>query len=426
MIKKTFEWGLKLYSIILLFYLLLNGLNSSCWLLSSVFILTSNYFQLLKSKDNFFLFLILLFITYCNYSVIYANYINPLTDSYYIKTLAREYVDGSVNVLAIFTAVTLWFVKWDKVFTDNDFDFGLKVGNPRLILTILTFILIYILIFCFERPSAPGGRGTPSSLYEYALCFFVVYFYLCKNYRFYRYVGVGLILLFSLQNFVYGGRILGIQYLLVVYLILYKNKISRKLFYILLSSMFVLMSLIGVVRGNILAGNFDLSNILTDLYKSGFALDTSYSAFFTSETYLYVSELIPFDERLSHFYFFIRSIFVGFGDHYDEFPSYITDSYVANGGGSYIPHFFYFYLGIIGVIIGGFLVSVYFNILRKPSFYKSPYLKCIIIFVTSTVFRWYLYSPLELLRGVLLLSLLLFICMFFVEKNKNIRYENSN
>lgn len=409
---RIYEFIIKALSILLLLYLTFSGFATPCYALSGSFILSCNLYQIISARKNFFLFLIMLFVTYCNYSVIYANYIYPV-DSYYINTLAGNVVHKSLNILAIFTAITLWLVKWSKVYTDKGFSLYPNCRVKTFLLYGLLFALVIIMIFGFSRPTEVGERGSPSSLYEYALCFFVVYFYFAGTRRRFVIAGEILIVLYSLQNFVFGGRILGIQFLLLLYLTEFKERIPKRIFYSLMAGMFILMSMIGVARASILSGQFDIYSMLDNMLHSGFALDTAYSAFFTSETYIYTSDIIPLSDRLYQFMFFIKSIFIGFGNDIDKFPSYITTQYVPNGGGSFIPHFFFYYLEYVGIILGGVLFSIYMNIIRKPLVYKNIYVRIIIIFVVSTVFRWYLYSPLELLRGVLLLSLLMYVCQIF-------------
>ena len=77
---------------------------------------------------------------------------------------------------------------------------------------------------------------------------------------------------------------------------LFMHRISMSKVVIGMGVMFVLMSIIGVVRGELLSGNVDISSILSSLAKGGFALDTAYSAYYTSESFVYI--LDKFFERL--------------------------------------------------------------------------------------------------------------------------------
>lgn len=177
--------------------------------------------------------------------------------------------------------------------------------------------------------------------------------------------------------------------------------------------MFVLMSLIGAVRGSILLGDYEIMSILENLQKSGFALDTAYASFHTSSSFVVTCPKIPFETRISQFSQFLISIFLGGRGMTDYEPAYAVLKYVPNNGGTFVSHYFYYYIGIAGTILGGALVSIYINLIRKASNNHRLYTKCVIIYVVSSTFRWYLYTPLGLLRGVLLLSILYYCCYIF-------------
>lgn len=355
------------------------------------------------------LFLVMIVIGYSNYSAIWANIISPI-DTYYVTTLSGGGINYSLNILALFNIILFFAVKWDRVIKDGRFFLRYQGKTPHFLLIGLMLVLAYIFVFCFERPSTTGERGTPSALYEYSICFFAVFLYYC-NTRTYEIAGTIIVLLFSLQNFIFGGRILGIQFLLVLYLIKYIKSIPKRVLYIGLALMFVMMSLIGTARGAIMQGDLDIVSIMDRIFKSGFALDTSYAAFHTSSSIVAYGDKIPFGTRLSHFFQFIISIFLGGRGVTDYEPAYAMLNYERNDGGTFVSHYFYYYLGIIGTIIGGFLVSAYLNLIRKAALYHNSYIKCVIIYVVSSAFRWYLYTPLGLLRGVLLLSILYYCCL---------------
>jgi len=70
-----------------------------------------------------------------------------------------------------------------------------------------------------------------------------------------------------------------------------------------------------------------------------------------------------------------------------------------------MPFYFYFYLGSFGVLVAASLVAFYLNIIIGLDDLSSGFKKCLVIWVSSTVFRWYLYTPIGLLRGVIFLTI---------------------
>jgi hypothetical protein len=65
-------------------------------------------------------------------------------------------------------------------------------------------------------------------------------------------------------------------------------------------------------------------------------------------------------------------------------------------------------LGIIGVFVSAVLVAFYLNKVIGLGVDSSGYMKCLAVWIVSTNFRWYLYTPLPLLRGVLFLTIAYF------------------
>ena len=98
---------------------------------------------------------------------------------------------------------------------------------------------------------------------------------------------------------------------------------------------------------------------------------------------------------------FVKGVFISSDSQY--VLQNITYDYVHHTGGGFIPHFLYFYLGPLGAMAGGLLVSAFLNLIRTINNASSGLVKSIAIYITCITFRWYLYSPLDMLRGVLFL-----------------------
>ena len=107
----------------------------------------------------------------------------------------------------------------------------------------------------------------------------------------------------------------------------------------------------------------------------------------------------------------MKSIFIGTDP--DMLLTSISNTYVAHYGGGLIPFYFYFYLGGIGIVLAACLVASYLNIVINLEEQSSGYFKCLSVWVVSTTFRWYLYSPIGLLRGVLFLTIAYYAFSYF-------------
>ena len=371
---------------------------------SYYFVLLINFYMFIRVRNNFLFFCVFFILFFCNYSIIYANFINYIEDITFTKILSPEVTIISHNVLVLFNLVLFIFIHWIKIEPKTPY-IGLsnKSTQNEIVLYFLYFLLAFIFIYGFQKPDDVGGRGSPSPAYEYSIILFILFFYYCGESKLHKYGGLLFLLVYSMQNFVFGGRIIGLQFLQCAFIIHYMHKVKMKYVYIGLGVLFFLFSLIGQVRGAILTGNFSIENLFSLLAERGFALDTAYSAYYTSTTFVYILSNYTDGEIFNFFIEFLKSIFLGTKDEY-LLTSMSRDMIYQQGGGI-IPFFFYFYLGIFGVVLSAYLVSYYLNMGERVSKLNTGFKKCLIIYVFSTTFRWYLYTPLILLRGVFFLFL---------------------
>lgn len=393
-------------SAFLLIAYVIYGLGVNLTPISYLYIIIANVYMVFQSRKNFLLFIVSFIILYCNYSIIYANYTDAIVDLF-TKPLSAESFNCSLNVLTLFNLFLLVFVPWDYVLPG--FQKNVFVNSDKkdvVILYVLYMLLIPIFFLGFTVPEVEGQRGTSSTAYEYSAILFMMFFYYSGKQKWHTRVGLLLVGMYSLQSFIFGGRIEAIQFILVAYIMLFMHKISMSKVMIAMGIMFVLMSVVGVVRGELLSGNADIVSILTSLAKHGFALDTAYAAYYASESFIYIIDKFSVQEILLFFWEFVKSIFVGSDP--DMLLTSISSEYITHYGGGMIPFYFYFYLGAIGTMIVGFLVTFYLNIVINLDNESSGYLKCLSVWIVSTTFRWYLYTPLPLLRGVLFLTIAYF------------------
>lgn len=394
-----------------------SGLDVDIKPLSYILVLLCNIYMVIGARKNIMALVIALLISYFNYSIIYANFIIGFDNTSYTQPFSlRSYVIA-LNILTLFNLLLAVFAKWHKVMSlpKENFMVLKKNGNDIIVFGICLFLTL-LFIFGFNRVEIgeEGGGGTP--LYEYSVIFFMMLFYYSGGKKVTIRVGLIIVLIFCLQNFVFGGRVMGLQMLFCAFFMLYVTNVKLSLLLPILAGIFVLFSIIGSVRQELLLGNFDVGSIMLETLKRGFALDTAYSAYHTSESYAYVRPMYTDDQALNLFLEYIKSIFLGSKDEFDL--SYITHNHVEHSFGCILPFTFYFYLGTFGVVLSALLVASYINLISKISYNERPALKLIAVWITCTVFRWYLYSPSPLLRGVFLLMI---VFIFFEYINSTTR-----
>jgi len=391
------------YAFLLILLYSVLGLKTDITPISYTFVLVANIYMVICSRRNFLLFLVAFILFFSNYSIIYANFAGTIHDVF-TTILSESTFAISLNVLVLLNIFIFFFVRWDCVpdgFTKNVF-----VDPERkdtIIIYFLYFLLIPIFFLGFTVPEVEGQRGTSSPIYEYSAILFILFFFYYGEQTWHKRFGLLLVGIFSLQSFIYGGRIEAIQFILVAYVMLYMHKISMFKVMIGMGIMFFLMSVIGYVRGELLSGNADIGAIFSSLASTGFALDTAYSAYYTSESFVYSMDKYSFQEILIFFVEFIKSIIISSDPNMHL--TAISSNHVMHYGGGLLPFYFYFYLGVIGVVLAGLLAAFYLNKVIKLEESSSGYLKCLSIWVVCTAFRWYLYTPMPLLRGVIFLTI---------------------
>ena len=400
-----FRYFLIAYSAILFVAYVVLGVTLNMAPVSYLYILMANIYMVICSRHNFMPFIVAFILLFCNYSIIYANYIGMIQNVFTTNLSAESYII-SLNVLTLFNVFLFLFVRWERVSILNKVEFVDANRGDNFILYLLYSLLIPIFFLGFTLPEAEGQRGAHSTAYEYSAIPFMLLFYYSGNQKWHIRFGLMLVAIYSLQSFVFGGRIEAIQFILVAYMMLFIHRISMPKVIIAMVGMFFLMSIIGVVRGELLSGNADVSSILSSLAESGFALDTAYSAYYTSESFVYIIDKFTLFEIIALFCEFVKSIFLGANP--DVLLTSISAQYTIHYGGGILPFYFFFYLGAIGVFVASVLAAFYLNKVIGLQADSSGYMKCLTVWIVSTTFRWYLYTPLPLLRGVLFLTIAYF------------------
>lgn len=377
----------------------------------SIIILCLTFFELIKTRKSKYLLIINLLILYCNYSICLPNYFVDINTSF--TEFSNQPVAAlAINILCIFI-LTLYLTapRLQSDFPEN-IEPITKSGHYNSVFLIgICIVLIIIWRFGFTRPEVSGMRGTPSAIYEYSVILVIIGFFYCGDKLIWKIILSLIIGIYAIQNFIYGGRITGIQIIICGLLCMFIHKITIKKILVGSAIVIPVMSLIGVQRG---AVEFSLNNIGMILKASGKTygtLDTAYSAYYTSITFLKAMDYTALETRLKMFGNFMLSMLFGSVVPNSNLADYTRERFLHYWGGI-TPYFFFFYLGIGGVILSAIYISY---LKKKITSYEKPsgFIQCLAIYITATTFRWYLYSPSQLLRGVMFLWIVYQAAAFF-------------
>ena len=375
------------------------------------------------SKKNTFLLLLFIFLGYFNYSIVFSNYLHLIEGTMFTQWANTSVASMAIYVLLVFWLTILLFFNTDVIKLDlsnnDEIVCENKNFNSKIMVYCLYIVLLLIFIFGFKSPEIRGERGSVSTLYEYSTIIFILCYYFGNKYKTCKVITTILLLGFALQNLLYGGRATALQLFLILYIFIFSKKYSvRKILPIGVLGVLVL-TVVGGARGNLLYGGFDINNILSTFKNHLFTLDTAYSSYYTSLTFIRTRSMLPFSSRLIFFYHLILSVFLGgkyLGDY--NLPIY-TRNYFIHYYGGVLPYYFYFYFWWIGVVLIGAYISYLISKCNKNDFNKSSGLnKCVCVYFIVTSPRWFLYSSTPLTRGLLLL-IITYLIAAFINKTKN-------
>lgn len=381
--------------------------DGSLCALISIFLLSINTCSLIRVRQNYYLFIIFACILYSNYSICMANYVLNF-ESFFLGFKGFYLSIQALNILFLFNALLDLIVPNIKIVNKNKILPIVKNNKYNaLIEIILSTILVYILIFCFIRPDIEGVRGSPNQLYEYSIIFIILSFYYSGNSKFWQGIFITVSLMFALQNFIYGGRITGLQIIICLFLCLYVNKISNIFVGVfVLIGMFIMFG-IGIFRVSFSFSSDTLSTIISNITNNYFILDTAYSSYYTSLTFVDLLNNVDISDRLYLFFKWVLSMFLGGSNVVDSNLATYTRQYYFHYFGGILPFFAYFYLGYIGI---AFLILYIKFLFQIASLNNNNLFRIVSIYFVTTTFRWYLYSPSQMFRGVFLLFVVYCLC----------------
>jgi hypothetical protein len=374
-------------------------------------------------RKNRLLLLIALVMLYTHYSIGVANYLNHV-DSIATTYAYTEYAYHAMHSLLVFLSILSLLLPVNiKKFGFGDGLFSRKQSNPALVV-LVSIYLIVILTIQFMQPKVDIGNrlgfagdvGILGQLYEYSIIFFIVGFILsgkslwCKN------LLTIIAIAFAVNTMLAGSRVSVLQMLLVVFFFRASEHMTWKsIVPILLACLFVNLS-IGVFRMAFLSTDL---HIITDKFVNmltgGLPWDTAYFAWHASITFYAYDSLTNSANNMYLFGQWLLSIPLGTSAVTDSSLPSVTRQYFTHYSGGILPAYFDFYLGTIGVIAIGVGVTFVFRLINNMQTWTeyrlslAPYIaKSCCIWLTVTVFRWYIYSPSQLTRGLILCAIVSF------------------
>ncbi len=360
-------------------------------------------YLMVRCINNWELFILFFFLLYYNYSIMIAEYLFPVDNLFTSYAGDKESFVCENIVLAYMTILCAFAPK--EIQRKNKVNrYYIEDKNNNIIVYVLSIALIFILIFGYVRPDK-GERGSPSTYFEYAIILFIVGYSFSNVYT--KKILTVLLILFALQNFIYGGRVTGVQLIIVWFLMNYAYKANFIKIAPVAVALMLILNFIGSTRGNYSNTQGIMTNVINTLQEEKFANNTSYSAYHTSITFI-KAETVGWSERLRIFGNFILSMFLGGSSVKDSNLAEYTHRFYAHYYGGVLPIYLHFFMGKIGVCVSGVVTALYVRMIANIKESSKTLLKCISVYIVTGISRWYLYSPSNLFRGCMILCVVYF------------------
>lgn len=400
-----------IFFLLIIVYSIISSIKiNSNQLVSAVLLIFVNIIGLISVRKNKKIFVLLLMLLYFNYSIVICKYLfggSSLLNNLYSQLRSYdETMNLSINLLLLFNTLLIFII--GKIKTPNNIETSVNehvpINKKKLFPLYIIFSLMIMLLLFYMWYNKVTSNTT---LFEYFIIIFVCIFYITKNDKKAKIWFEILMIIIVSYSFFIGERIGGLQILLCDFLINYLEKINIR--QIIISGIIGVISftLLGIY-GDILDTdkNFDgftFKRIYSEISERRFASDTAVSAYFPTVGTIEASKIFySKEDRYSNgVKYFKNYTFSGQSLSGYKLPIEIIRKNYFHTGGGIIIGYFYFWFGLVGVILIGIYVG---GILKSTlnSNKKNDFLKIYGIFILSTFPRWYIYYPTFLFRGSLL------------------------
>lgn len=365
-------------------------------------VLLMSAYLVFVSRVNVGLFSVFLFVAYCNYSVVLGEYFfdGRLGAPLYDVKFTHIYDSLLYLLLAFSSVLTIIYNPSASIDVED-----VVVDSPYVFFGAI-FVLVLVFIFGVDRGASSGYMVRISSFYEYSVAIFLLAFIVsglspARNGFLLIFMGV-----FALQDLFYGGRITSVQLALLSVITIFARTVKLKHVCLAFVLGVFLLAFVGASRFGLEGGS--LSGAILNIFSNYFVFDTSVYAFYASATHVAASALAGQEAKTQSFISFLLLILLGSVSEGETLTSYVSDNFFPNLGGGFFPSSFFFWFGWVGVVFASAALGLLINKLSRTTTQLGF---CLMAILVATAPRWYLYSPGNLLRGMLVFSVIFLLAM---------------
>lgn len=355
------------------------------------------------------LFIAMVFIAYTNYSVA-GVYLFPDIRI----TLYQQFTDLNTYGIGIMCIVLFeWFL---LVFAEpvvrapRSIETKSSVTEPKCeynrviaYACLIAYVALFLLIF---RYGENGERAESSPILEYRILLAIAGGYYSRNKKHMRVLWTVVILVTSVLTFYGGNRVNTFASLIFLLVFWYSKWITYKVILALLPVAIVGMAAVGFLRADFSLTWENIAHTLGALWDDKLTYEGAIYGYLPSLSTIELAGQIPLGEKMTLLFQHIAYIFFGGTIYGNPDLSMYSREYYTHYWGFVSPSYFYFWIGYLGPIVLAFLTQFYIRMTRHQMIennsgrYSSALKAMISYFFISSVARWYVYGPMQLLRGV--------------------------
>lgn len=394
------------FLILIMIYIFFIPITSSLSNIDAIMVLLFSVIVLIKARKNLGLFIMFVFIAYVNYSVVMGEYIFFESLSVPMQEVKTELVYGiTIRILLMFISIIALLYNGKCVDVLN---IRLSLKNNWIIFSAIIVVLICVLFLGIDRGALDSYSVRISPIFEYSKILFLFAYYYSGDKKNRKIVLFIVMSIFILSDFYYGGRITSLQILILMFITIFAKKITFKKVISFSGIGIVLNALIGAYRESYSIHTINVLNILNDMINNLFVFDTATFAYYASATHVAAFNVADTYTKINSFWNFLKAVVLGTSNNSSDVTILVRANYFHNYGGGFMPTHFYFWFGWIGVIVIAIIIVLIVNSWdpTKGDFNKILYLA----FIINSP-RWYLYTPNQLFRGVMIIVPILFIIL---------------
>lgn len=366
-----------------------------------------SFLWVLKTFNNLPAFLMASFILYVNYSVAVGEFLTTVPTSCPLAEVNDAVTYGtSIRLILIFITIVALFYKPRSYNVSAD---SLSIRNDFIFLAMI--VALGYLFFQTRQIDRAVYTVAIEPEFEYSRLIFLAAGFMVgrKNWR--KLLIIAMACLYVLKDAYYGGRATSVQIIFALMLTLLVTRLSVAK--ILLLSFLGLLggAYVGAYRSNffIRVSPWDVTSLVL---SSFFVSDTATYSFYASATHVATVQVVSSGMRINSFLQFLGSTFLGSRFFNLADVTKLSNQYYRNVGGGILPTHFYFW-GSWALVVGSAIMFVLF--LNRVRYNTSRFARYMFLAVVVATPRWYLYGPISLIRGGILLPAILYALIWALD-----------